>query len=129
MSAQMKPCPGYKCNNTYCCVRVIMQGYAYVYCHHCNCAGPYVYTTEGETIAELRSRAIAAWNALPRELVWTKEHPQAPGWYWVRSVCPDTGFASPAIAYHYNDGVGEVSQNYLHQWAGPIPEPLEPKGA
>ena len=69
--------------------------------------------------------AARKWNALPREFVWTTEPPKVPGWYWcrhksypeyavVRKVWPEV-WAEFGVPDGYD------------QWAGPIPEPREPK--
>ena len=65
------------------------------------------------------------WNAFPRTLEWTDEPPKVPGWYWcrhksypeyavVRKVWPEV-WAEFGVPDGYD------------QWAGPIPEPREPK--
>ena len=87
-----------------------------IYCPCCDILGP-----QKNTIEEAR----AAWNALPRSLAWTDEPPKVPGWYWcrhksypeyavVRKVWPEV-WAEFGVPDGYD------------QWAGPIPEPREPK--
>lgn len=81
-----------------------------------------------------REEAAALWNALPRALEWTYEPPKVPGWYWFK------GEYGIRIAWIKHDsrkmnelyavigGVGNWLSTFLHgQWAGPIPEPREPK--
>ena len=98
-----------------------------VYCCDCGTSGPH-YCDGEEAAAE-------AWNKLPRLLRWTTEPPTEPGWYFSRvnsivnvvllggspeglcvldgeKLCPINGFS------HSNRRV---------EWAGPIPEPTEPK--
>lgn len=74
-------------------------------------------------------------------LVWTKEPPTEPGWYWAR-----TKQEYPRVAMVYVDGAapflemkaslewgGSPSSHigrpyHVWQWAGPIPQPTEPEG-
>lgn len=92
----------------------------------CRMAGP-----SRKTVAE----AVAAWNALPRALEWTDEPPKVPGWYWCRDaereirLCQLENFVGGprlficGISKHtFPDELTGI------QWAGPIPEPQEPKG-
>lgn len=94
----------------------------------CTCTGTQS-TCSADSIPHLLAyiRELEAEKArLRMALAWTTHPPQAQGWYWVRSVCPDTGIANPAIAFYYNERECEVAKNYPYQWAGPIPEPQEP---
>lgn len=61
------------------------------------------------------------WNALPRALEWTDEPPKVPGWYWYRH--------NPSRTLGMiNVDVEPIEYESLPgQWAGPIPEPREPK--
>ncbi|WP_306539340.1 hypothetical protein [Bilophila wadsworthia] len=77
--------------------------------------------------------AIAEWNSIPRALTWTNEPPKVPGWYWFK------GEYGIRIAWIKHDsrkmnelyavigGVGNWMSTLHGQWAGPIPEPREPK--
>ena len=75
-----------------------------------------------------REKAAASWNALPRALTWTRD-PQLGAWNWWRDEY------SCIPRYVYQDGtvaitmlIARVPYQYLGgQWAGPIPEPVEPK--
>lgn len=96
------------------------------------------YCTQGcLTTSELGSRekAAALWNALPRALTWTNEPPKVSGWYWCRD-------AKGKIRLHQLENfvggprlfVCGISKHIFpdeltddRQWAGPIPEPREPK--
>lgn len=68
------------------------------------------------------------WNNLPRALEWTTE-PQLGAWNWWR----DENSRIPR--YVYQDGTVDIAmqidrvpyQKLGGQWAGPIPEPREPK--
>ena len=80
-----------------------------------------------------REEAAALWNALPRALEWTNEPPKVPGWYWFKtaygthivSVEPDPRKVDDL--YICVGGVGNWMSKLHGQWAGPIPEPREPK--
>lgn len=84
---------------------------------------------------EKREKNIERCNALPRALVWTTETPTIEGFYWLQ-------WGDPI----FKPRVVEVSiiRNELHalfcgneceeplpisgtRWAGPIPEPQEPR--
>ena len=75
-----------------------------------------------------RETAAASWNALPRSLAWTDE-PQLGAWNWWRDE------DSQIPRYVYQDGTVAITmlvgrrryQTIGGQWAGPIPEPREPK--
>ena len=77
----------------------------------CRMAGP-----SRKTVAE----AVAAWNAMPRALEWTDSRPKVPGWYWFRN-----GGAKPVILPITLPVRWKVEPD--DEWAGPIPEPREPK--
>lgn len=110
---ELKPCP--YCGETKLLFEnAELEPQAFVTCRRCGMVGPM-------RMEEID--AVTAWNALPRALVWTTEPPQAQGLYWVRSVCPVTGIASPAIAFYYSERECEVMENAPCQWAGPIPTP------
>lgn len=80
-----------------------------------------------------REKAAASWNALPRALEWTTEPPKVPGWYWFKD---EYGIRIARIKhdsrkmnelYAVIGGVGNWMSILHGQWAGPIPEPREPK--
>lgn len=79
-----------------------------IYCPCCDILGP-----KKDTIEEAR----AAWNALPRSLAWTDE-PKVPGWYWYKTSSHLGITKFPELCDRTREG---------WQWAGPIPEPREPK--
>lgn len=82
-----------------------------IYCPRCDILGPRKATIE---------EARAAWNALPRALEWTNEPPKVPGWYWWRNNRGSQTMICVGIdPRQYEPLAG--------QWAGPIPEPREPK--
>lgn len=83
-----------------------------IYCPCCDIVGP-----KKDTIEEAR----AAWNTLPRSLAWTDEPPKVPGWYWYRHK------PSRTIAMINVDVEPIEYESLPGQWAGPIPEPREPK--
>lgn len=65
-----------------------------------------------------REKAAASWNALPRALEWTTEPPKVPGWYWYKTSSHLGITKFPELCDRTREG---------WQWAGPIPEPREPK--
>ena len=81
-----------------------------IYCPRCDILGP-----KKDTIEEAR----AAWNALPRALEWTDEPPKVPGWYWWRNL------SKPQVVHSNN--FKNRKPHPADEWAGPIPEPREPK--
>ena len=108
------PCPA--CGASDVVMRVDTR--AYGFCHACGMCGPCAPKVDAEY-------AIRPWNSIPRALTWTTEPPQVPGWYWcrhksypeyavVRKVWPEV-WAEFGVPDGYD------------QWAGPIPEPREPK--
>lgn len=66
-----------------------------------------------------REKAAALWNALPRALEWTNELPKVPGWYWWRNL------SKPQVVHSNN--FKNRKPHPADEWAGPIPEPREPK--
>lgn len=61
------------------------------------------------------------WNTLPRALEWTDEPPKVPGWYWHRC---EEGVVTMRRVWK---GDIETPSKIPQQWAGPIPDPREPK--
>lgn len=71
-----------------------------------------------------REEAAALWNALPRARTWTDEPPKVDLWYWHRiKDRPE----SASIVKVWPPLLEEPHLGENHQWAGPIPEPREPK--
>lgn len=138
---ELKPCP--RCHSDYvsveCSLGIDGDGlnryFYYGFCGFCHMAGPDVNNEEGEGIAE--EQAAAAWNHLPRHLCWTTKTPTEPGWYWYRLNEKDNismtyvDVYGTVITYYPNlcpDGWSQQNLKNIHgQWAGPIPEPQEPK--
>ena len=110
-----------------------------IHCPCCDILGP-----EKDTIDEAR----AAWNALPRSLAWTDEPPKQDGWYFMQVRLPGKPVRVvhvhrvPMMPKRASSGMLCVSQiqqdeppgtplceiDPTHRfWAGPIPEPREPK--
>lgn len=116
------PCPA--CGASDVVMRVDTR--AYGFCHACGMCGPCAPKVDAEY-------AIRQWNALPRALRWADNPPQVPGWYWFK------GEYGIRIAWIKHDsrkmnelyavigGVGNWMSTLHGQWAGPIPEPREPK--
>ena len=119
------PCPA--CKNT----NVVLRAYtrAYGFCTACGMCGPCAPKVNAEY-------AIRQWNALPRDLTWTDEPPKEVGNYWwrwdagskhwiynVRLIPTIHGL----ITYDHSAYDAEHVEDIGGQWAGPIPEPREPK--
>ena len=104
------PCPA--CKNT----NVVLRAYtrAYAFCPACGMCGPCAPKVDAEY-------AVQRWNALPRALEWTDEPPKVPGWYWYRHK------PSRTIAMINVDVEPIEYESLPGQWAGPIPEPAEPR--
>lgn len=66
------------------------------------------------------------WNNLPRALTWTTEPPKVAGWYWFKDdlFCKKGGIMR--ITDVWIEEIKKTSGPH-DQWAGPIPEPREPK--
>ena len=116
------PCPA--CGASDVVLRVDTR--AYGFCHACGMCGPCAPKVDAEY-------AVKQWNALPRALEWTDEPPKVPGWYWFKD---EYGIRIAWIKhdsrkinelYAVIGGVGNWMSTLHGQWAGPIPEPREPK--
>lgn len=111
------PCPA--CGASDVVMRVDTR--AYGFCPACGMCGLCAPNVNAEY-------AIRQWNALPRSLAWTDE-PQLGAWNWWRDE------DSRIPRYVYQDGTVDIAmqidrvpyQKLGGQWAGPIPEPREPK--
>lgn len=120
------PCPACKRHSAG-ITRTNGIGVAFVMCRRIGCAlsGP---------IRKTDKAAVAAWNALPRALTWTEEPPKVPGWYWfkseycIRIVSLEQDSRKMDDLYVSVGSVGMWMSTLHGQWAGPIPEPREPKG-
>lgn len=104
------PCPA--CGASDVVMRVDTR--AYGFCPACGMCGPCAPKVDVEY-------AVKQWNALPRALEWTDEPPKVPGWYWYRHK------PSRTIAMINVDVEPIEYESLPGQWAGPIPEPREPK--
>ena len=89
-----------------------VTGSTYVCCSNLSCSmcGPFGHDAE---------EAVRKWNDLPRALVWTKEAPTEPGWYW----CRDYGKYIHIV--HVGVDLSEYQEIRNVEWSGPIPEPHE----
>lgn len=125
------PCP-----NPYCFAdkppRIVSTGVdCMTQCNHtvqCSCG----ITVAGMSIKE----AVNAWNFLPRALTWTEEPPRTVGMYWWRQDPCSKYWAYKVrlipkihglITYDHRDAIAVHVEDIGGQWAGPIPEPREPK--
>ena len=97
-----------------------------IVCHKCGMYGP--------VAAEDFNEAVGKWNTLPRALTWTHEPPKVAGWYFQRAMGKEKtqriAFVSATLSgLHCKCGCS--SRPLAHwvefEWAGPIPEPLEPE--
>lgn len=104
----------------------LCQARAHVECHN----GKFRVICKGESGCPFRmggkwfvfpDECYDWWNALPRALEWTDEPPKVPGWYWYRHK------PSRTIAMINVDVEPIEYESLPGQWAGPIPEPREPK--
>lgn len=142
MPEELNPCPA--CGEKNVVTRQACDHF-FVKCQHCCMFGP---------IHDTIVLAEAAWNNLPRAphitpndvdckgcperrpgLVWTKEPPTVPGWYWYQCC-----FSRPRIAQIMYRGLDtdrltasfagneedEWVEDMVGRWAGPIPIPEEP---
>lgn len=109
MREELKPCPS--CKNPD--VVVSRDTRVAIYCPMCAMYGPCAPVNDEEYVIE-------RWNALPRALTWTNEPPKVPGWYWFRNVSKPT-------MLHIKRVPMERRPHPADEWAGPIPEPREPK--
>lgn len=103
----------------------LCQARAHVECHN----GKFRVICKGESGCPFRmggkrfvfpDECYDWWNAMPRALEWTTEPPKVPGWYWFRN-----GGAKPVILSITLPVRWKVEPD--DEWAGPIPEPREPK--
>lgn len=131
MPKELKPCPACHSEEL---SREYYGGEVWIECLQCGMRGPIFETQIGdETLAE------EAWNNLPRAphitpndvdckgcperreqgLVWTKEPPTVPGWYWLRDFGKETRIAYFAV----NPSLFAVGP--AREWSGPVPIPEE----
>ena len=101
----------------------LCQARAHVECHN----GKFRVICKGESGCPFRmggkrfvfpDECYDWWNALPRTLEWTDEPPKVPGWYWYKTSSHLGITKFPELSDRTREG---------WQWAGPIPEPVEPK--
>lgn len=71
--------------------------------------------------------AARRWNALPREFVWKSEPPKVPGMYWNRSKNYPNEACIIRVSKYRIEQLVRMGCSQNEQWAGPIPEPREPK--
>lgn len=101
----------------------LCQARAHVECHN----GKFRVICKGESGCPFRmggkwfvfpDECYDWWNAFPRTLEWTDEPPKVPGWYWYKTSSHVGITKFPELCDRTREG---------WQWAGPIPEPREPK--
>ena len=109
------PCPA--CGASDVVMRVDTR--AYGFCPACGMCGPCAPKVDAEY-------AIRQWNSIPRALEWTDEPPKVAGWYWFKDdlFCKKGGIMR--ITDVWIEEIKKTSGPH-DQWAGPIPEPREPK--
>lgn len=66
-------------------------------------------------------------------LTWTRERPTVPGWWWVRSRYGKRVTQTIMCVKAWEDGrlyiyAGKPVERHDAEWAGPIPQPEEPRG-
>ncbi len=68
------------------------------------------------------------------ELIWTREKPKEPGWYWFRRNFrkdkPYNHFPQVMLVWGKDHlrADGLLIDYYHGEWAGPLPQPTEPEG-
>ena len=145
MPEELKLCPACEKNNGVCIARTTSVVTYAVYCHNkdCEMRGPKRLTQE---------EAFAAWNALPRSphvtpndadcagcperrdqgLVWTKEPPTVPGWYWLYEESSPSRpvevvpFGPKGIMHIHGYTEMQPVASIMGWWAGPLLRPEEP---
>ena len=110
------PCPA--CGASDVVMRVDTR--AYGFCHACGMCGPCAPKVDAEY-------AIRQWNSIPRALEWTDEPPKVPGWYWNRSKNHTAEICVIRVSPLRVEQLALMGCADNEQWAGPIPEPREPK--
>lgn len=114
MPEELKPCPS--CGSARICLSEHVGRKVRIMCPDCYMNGPSDITSEA---------AVAAWNALPRRPIWTDEPPKAEGFYFIKTL---TGVIMVDLETDAGAPHGLANRAYgIHQWAGPIEEPLEPE--
>lgn len=84
----------------------------FLLCRNCHMRGPWRKTPE---------EAVAAWNALPRDLQWTKEPPKKPGVHWWRSLTAKT--LRPRLIELGAAQIEATTTTTNCEWAGPLRAP------
>lgn len=143
MPEELKPCP--YCGNDYSakCFDPSLGWKYSIICNVCGMQGPRTKASD---------EAHAAWNALPRSsritpndadcagcperrdqgLVWTKEPPTVPGWYWLYEESSPSRpvevvpFGPEGIMHIHGYTEMQPVASIMGRWAGPIPMPEEP---
>ena len=101
----------------------LCQARAHVECHN----GKFRVICKGESGCPFRmggkwfvfpDECYDWWNAFPRTREGTDEPPKVPGWYWYKTSSHLGITKFPELCDRTREG---------WQWAGPIPEPREPK--
>lgn len=131
MSEQKKPCPNPACGNKYPELIGLDGMFFRVVCHRCGIAGKKIESEDDDTDETLAVKAIAAWNALPRALVWTPEPPkQENQYYWALAqnlmlmIIKTVEINGELFAILAGDERECPLSDFL-EWAGPIPVPQE----
>ena len=124
MSEELKPCPICGGSNLSICDHGGMVHHEYrIECNYSGCSCL--------TGVRTKEEAIAAWNALPRRLRWTKERPTKTGFYWWRNTAFDSMATIVAVDIENRASIIIGSEKVVDftkvsgEWAGPIPEPEE----
>lgn len=123
------PCPNPECNSDSVDLMPISMGeYNWtVGCNECAMTGPQAFTNH---------QAHDKWNALPRQLVYSKHQGFVPAKYW-RRLFGHAGIIVDVLNsnlgfYWTRDGfhryyIPEDADFHRTEWAGPILEPREPE--
>ncbi len=68
-----------------------------------------------------------------KPLVWSKELPAVPGWYWLHRIRGDVGtichgvLKTDGLSFQAGGNLFPVIRLAGYRFAGPIPEPMEPE--
>jgi len=120
---ELKPCPVCEGKAAFC----ELEGRMFVECLSCNMRGPTLSLNARNLPGmDATGAVVAAWNALPRRLRWTRERPTKEGWYWYKH---DDGQRIIGRLFHgglhFPGGNFNSLKDMPGEWAGPIPVPEE----
>ena len=119
MTDKILPCPTKGCTGTGKWQVRVGSIYFQMSCDVCGLSTGYCVSQEA---------ALEAWNAIPRDVVFSSDTPTVPGWYWCTDVARTEGYP---IVSHYDAWAIECVLPRLNDgevrflWAGPLRMPKE----